>query len=188
MVPRNALALASLLFILIGCGPRGDEQAPAEPQAAADATNAESAESADSADSVFDRALDDMTRAFFYHSPELATKFGVSELVVPRTAHRLMSRSIQGETGRREELGAALERMQAIDPEDLTGDRPRTYAIVTTLMAGALAPAAVAEYGTTIDGYGFWYLPYTINQLSGPTVDIPNFLNNQQPLIKTVGT
>jgi uncharacterized protein (DUF885 family) len=106
----------------------------------------------------------------------------VSELVVPRTAHRLMSRSIQGETGRREELGAALERMQAIDPEDLTGDRPRTYAIVTTLMAGALAPAAVAEYGTTIDGYGFWYLPYTINQLSGPTVDIPNFLNNQQPV------
>ncbi len=176
MVPRNALALASLLFILIGCGPRGDEQAPAEPQGAADATNAESA------DSVFDRALDDMTRAFFYHSPELATKFGVSELVVPRTAHRLMSRSIQGETGRREELGAALERMQAIDPEDLTGDRPRTYAIVTTLMAGALAPAAVAEYGTTIDGYGFWYLPYTINQLSGPTVDIPNFLNNQQPV------
>jgi uncharacterized protein (DUF885 family) len=49
-------------------------------------------------------------------------------------------------------------------------------------MAGALAPARVAEYGTTIDGFGFWYLPYTINQISGPTVDIPNFLNSKQPV------
>ncbi len=173
---RNALALTSLLFLLIGCGPRGEEQAPAETQATA------TRETTESADSAFDRALDDMTRAFFYHHPELATEFGVSELDVPRTAHRLMSRSPLGETGRREELGAALERMQMIDPNDLTGDRPRTHSIVTTLMAGALAPADVAEYGTTIDGFGFWYLPYTINQLSGPTVDIPNFLNNQQPV------
>ncbi len=173
---RNALALTSLLVVSIGCGPRGEEQLPAEPRAAADAGIEESA------DSRFDRALDDMTRAFFFHHPELATKFGVSELAVPRTAHRLMSRSIPGETGRREELGAALDRMQAIDPEELTGGRSRTHAIVTTLMSGALAPAEVAEYGTTIDGFGFWYLPYTINQLSGPTVDIPNFLNNQQPV------
>jgi uncharacterized protein (DUF885 family) len=173
---RNALALTSLLLVVGGCGPRGDEQAPVPVQPAADTPAAESA------DSAFDRVLDDMTRAFFYHHPELATKFGVSELVVPRTAHRLMSRSINGETGRREELGAALERMQAIDPADLSGDRPRTHAIVVTLMAGALAPAEVVEYGTTIDGFGFWYLPYTINQLSGPTVDIPNFLNNQQPV------
>ena len=173
---RIALALTSLLFLLIGCGPRGDEQAPTAPHAAADKTVAESA------DSAFDRALDDMTRAFFYHHPELATTYGVSELVVPRTAHRLMSRSPLGETGRREELGAALERMQAIDPAGLTGDRPRTHAVVTTLLDGALAPARVADYGTTIDGFGFWYLPYPINQISGPTVDIPNFLNSKQPV------
>jgi uncharacterized protein (DUF885 family) len=173
---RIALALTSLLFLLIGCGPRGDEQTPTAPHAAVDKRVAESA------DSAFDRALDDMTRAFFYHHPELATTYGVSELVVPRTAHRLMSRSPLGETGRREELGAALERMQAIDPSGLTGDRPRTHAVVTTLLDGALAPARVADYGTTIDGFGFWYLPYPINQISGPTVDIPNFLNSKQPV------
>ena len=59
-----------------------------------------------------------MTRAFFYHSPEAATRYGVSELIVPRTAHRLMSRSIEGEIGRREEIMAALDRLQAIDPAD----------------------------------------------------------------------
>ena len=80
---RNALALTSLVVLLIGCGPRGDDPLPAESRAATDVGTEESA------DSRFDRALDDMTRAFFYHNPEQATTYGVSEGVVPRTAHRL---------------------------------------------------------------------------------------------------
>ena len=94
---RTALVVTGLLFVLSGCGPRSTEQAPEAP-------SPEPTAGAESADSAFDRALDDMTRAFFYHHPELATTYGVSELVVPRTAHRLMSRSPAGETGRREEL------------------------------------------------------------------------------------
>lgn len=173
---RTLLALTGLLFLVTGCGPGDDAQAPVAEAPAAPPSLEESA------DSAFDRALDDMTRAFFYHNPEQATIYGVSEIVVPRTAHRLKSRSPLGETGRREELAAALARMQAIDPAELTGDRPRTHAVATTLMQGALAPAAVVDYGTTIDGFGFYFLPYTINQNSGPTVDIPNFLNSKQPV------
>jgi uncharacterized protein (DUF885 family) len=173
---RNALALTGFAILLAGCGPRGEEPAPAQPGTTTEVAIEESA------DSRFDRALDDMTRAFFYHNPEQATTYGVSELVVPRTAHRLKSRSPLGETGRREELRAALERMQAIDPANLTAGRPRTHAVVTTLMEGALAPAAVVDYGTTVDGFGFYFLPYTINQNSGPTVDIPNFLSSKQPV------
>ena len=163
-----------LLLLLTACGPSG-EPAPT----AADSADSTTQEHPDDA---FDRALDDMTRAFFYHSPEAATRYGVSELVVPRTAHRLMSRSIEGEVGRREEIMAALERMQAIDTTELTGNRPRVHAVVGNLIEGAMAPARVVDFGTTIDGFGFWYLPYTINQLSGPTVEIPNFLNTQQPV------
>ena len=143
---KTLLALTGSLFLLIGCGPGNDAQAPVA-QALAERARLD-----ESADSAFDRALDDMTRAFFYHNPEQATIYGVSELVVPRTAHRLKSRSPMGETGRREELVAALERMKAIDPAGLTGDRPRTHAVVATLMQGALAPAAVVDYGTTVDG------------------------------------
>ena len=175
-MPRRLLVLTSFLFVLSGCGPAGDGQTPVAAEPAASAAVAESA------DSAFDRALDDMTRAFFYHNPEQATIYGVSELVVPRTAHRIKSRSPLGETARREELNAALERMLALDTSELTGNRPRTHAVVTTLMGGALAPAAVADFGTTVDGFGFYFLPYTINQNSGPTVDIPNFLNSKQPV------
>jgi uncharacterized protein (DUF885 family) len=176
MMPKTSLVLTGMLFLLIGCGPGNDAQAPVAQ------APAEGAQPEESADSAFDRALDDMTRAFFYHNPEQATIHGVSELVVPRTARRLKNRSPLGETGRREELAAALERMQAIDPAGLTGDRPQTHAVVATLMQGALAPAAVVDYGTTVDGFGFYFLPYTINQNSGPTVDIPNFLISKQPV------
>ena len=171
---RFATLVASLLFVLSACGPGGE--VPVTPPAADQAVQTESP------DDAFDRALDDLTRAFFYHSPELATKFGVSETLVPRTAHRLMNRSLQGETGRREEIGAALDRLKAMDSTSLSGNRPRVHASVTTLIEGALGPANVVDFGTTIDGFGFWFLPYTINQLSGPTVSIPNFLNNQQPV------
>lgn len=171
---RIATLVVSLMFVLTACGPRGEP--PAEPQASNQLNQAEAP------DDAFDRAFDDLTRAFFYHRPELATTYGVSEVVVPRTAHRLMSRSLHGETARREEIAAALDRLKAMDPATLSGNRPRLHATVTTLMEGALAPVQVVDFGTTIDGFGFWYLPYTINQLSGPTVAIPNFLNNQQPV------
>ena len=171
---RIATLVVSLTFVLTACGP-GDK-VPTETKTPSQATTAESP------DDAFDRAFDDLTRAFFYHHPELATTYGVSELVVPRTAHRLMSRSLHGETARREEIAAAHDRLKAMDPETLSGNRPRLHATVTTLMEGALAPVQVVDFGTTIDGFGFWYLPYTINQLSGPTVAIPNFLNNQQPV------
>ena len=171
---RTATFVASLLFVLTACGQSGE--APVTPQATEQTAQTESP------DDAFDRALDDLTRAFFYHNPELATTYGVPEVVVPRTAHRLMSRSLEGEAARRDEVGGTLARVKAIDPASLSGNRPRVHATLTTLMEGALGPVQVVDFGTVIDGFGFWYLPYTINQLSGPTVSIPNFLNNQQPV------
>ena len=175
MRPTTAVfALLSLLLAACGAGDRAESRVESPPAAATD--------TAESPDEAFDRALDDLTRAYFYHGPEMATKLGISELEVPRTAHRLMDRSPAGEAARRDEIRGTLERVRAIDPAALSGNRPRVHATVTTLMEGALAPALVADFGTTFDGWGIWYLPYPINQLSGPTVDIPNFLNTEQPV------
>ena len=60
---RIATLVASLLFVLTACGPRGEP--PTESQAPVQATATESP------DDAFDRALDDLTRAFFFHNPEL---------------------------------------------------------------------------------------------------------------------
>ena len=48
MMTRTALVLTGLLFVLTACGPRSDEPAPVEAQAAADAPAAESADSQES--------------------------------------------------------------------------------------------------------------------------------------------
>jgi uncharacterized protein (DUF885 family) len=93
-----------------------------------------------------------------------------------------MDRSVEGNTARSEALEAALAKLQEIDAASLTPDRQRTYAVVSTLFDGMLGPSRVVDYGTTAGAWTLWYLPYPIVQNSGPTVDIPNFLNSQQPV------
>jgi uncharacterized protein (DUF885 family) len=161
-------ALVGVLVLLTACGPK--EEAVTQ---IADAR---------SANEHFDAAVQQMTTAFFYHVPEAATQLGVSEDVVPGTADRMMDRSVDGNASRNHALEAALAELNSIDAESLTPDRRRTHAVLTTLFEGALAPSRVVDYGTTAGAWTLWFLPYSIVQNSGPTVDIPNFLNSQQPV------
>lgn len=161
-------AIVGALALLTACGP--EEHATS------------SVADAPPANEQFDTAVYEMTTAYFYHVPEAATQLGVSEDVVPGTADRMMDRSVDGNAARNGALEAALTALNAIDAELLSTDRRRTHAVLTTLFDGALAPSRVVDYGTTAGAWTLWYLPYSIVQNSGPTVDIPNFLNSQQPV------
>ncbi len=161
-------AIVGALALLTACGPEEDA--------------AVSVADAPPANEAFDTAVDEMTAAYFYHVPEAATQLGVSEDVVPGTADRMMDRSVDGNAARNGALEAALTALNAIDAELLSPDRRRTHAVLTTLFDGALAPSRVVDYGTTAGAWTLWFLPYPIVQNSGPTVDIPNFLNSQQPV------
>jgi len=79
-------------------------------------------------------------------------------------------------------LEEVLAQLKSIDSEALGPDRRRTHAVLTTLFEGALSPSRVVDYGTTAGAWTMWFIPYAIVQNSGPTVDIPNFLNSQQPV------
>jgi len=154
-------AIVAALVLLMGCGPAEDVRQPNE---------------------LFDEAVQEMTVAFFHHVPEAATQLGLSEDIVPGTGRRMMDRSVDGNTARNQALEAALARLQSIDSESLSTDRQRTHAVLTTLFDGFLSPSRVVDYGTTSGAWTVWYIPYSIVQNSGPTVDIPNFLNSQQPV------
>ena len=130
----------------------------------------------------FDAAVQEMTIAFFAHVPEAATQVSLPESLVPGTSRRMMDRSVEGEAARTEALEAALQKLQAIDVTALDPDRQRTHAMLTMLFDGMLSPSRVVDYGTTAGAWTVWYMPFVINQNSGPTVDIPNFLNSQQPV------
>jgi len=140
------------------------------------------AEIAQSPNELFDTAVKAMTTAYFSHVPEVATQLGVPEDLVHGTGKRLMDRSIDGNASRVRDLEAALAQLNALDVASLTSDRRRNHAVITTLFAGALGPSRQVDYGTTTGAWGLWYLPYAIVQNSGPTVDIPNFLNSHQPV------
>jgi len=140
------------------------------------------AEIAQSPNELFDTAVEAMTTAYFSHVPEVATQLGVPEDLVHGTGKRLMDRSIDGNASRVRDLEAALAQLNALDVASLTSDRRRNHAVITTLFAGALGPSRQVDYGTTTGAWGLWYLPYAIVQNSGPTVDIPNFLNSHQPV------
>ena len=165
----NPVALVGALFLVIAaCGPT-DETLP-------------SAEEIQQPNELFDAAVEQMSTAYFSHVPEAATQLGVSEELVPGTGDRMMDRSISGNEARNQAFEAALAGLTSIDAESLSPDRQRTHAVLTILFEGALSPSRVVDYGTTAAAWTMWYMPYSIAQNSGPTVDIPNFLNSQQPV------
>jgi len=158
-------AVAGALLLLTACGSGDDVADMAQPP-----------------NERFDAAVENMAMTFFSHVPEAATQLGVGSDDVPGGAERMMDRSIAGNTARNEQLEAALAELNAIDVETLSHDRQRTHAVVSTLFEGSLAPSRVVDYGTTMGAWTVWYMPYVFAQNSGPTVDIPNFLNSLQPV------
>ena len=154
-------ALVGALVLLMGCEPAEVVLQPNE---------------------LFDAAVQEMTTAYFSHVPEAATQLGLSEDIVPGTGHRMMDRSVEGNAARNQALEAALASLQSVNSESLSTDRQRTHAVLTTLFDGLLSPSRVVDYGTTSGAWTVWFIPYPIVQNSGPTVDIPNFLNTQQPV------
>ena len=161
-------AIVGAIALLAACGSKEDAVTPV-----ADGL---------SANDQLDAAVQEMTTAYFYHVPEAATQLGIAEDVVAGTADRLMDRSVDGNVARNRALETALIQFESIDAESLSPDRRRTHAVLTTLFEGALAPSRVVDYGTTAGAWTLWFLPYSIVQNSGPTVDIPNFLNSQKPV------
>jgi uncharacterized protein (DUF885 family) len=157
----RSVALACTVLLIMACGQEG--QAPA-------------------ADESFDAAVEQMAQAYFTHVPEAATQLGIPEDQVAGTSTRMMDRSVEGNRARNEALETAVAKLQEIDATELTPDRQRTHAVLTTLFNGMLGPSRAVHYGTTAGAWTLWYLPYPIVQNSGPTVDIPNFLSSLQPV------
>lgn len=161
-------AIIGAIVLLTACGSKDEATTPAT--------------EVRSTDAAFDAAVQSMTLAYFSHVPEAATQLGIAEQVVPGTSDRMMDRSVDGNAARNRALEAALAALNSVDEEALSPDKRRTHAVLTTLFDGALAPSRVVDYGTTAGAWTLWYIPYSIVQNSGPTVDIPNFLSSQQPV------
>ncbi len=112
--------------------------------------------------------------------PELSSSVSVSvEQAGGPYAHRLVDFSPAAEQNRRALFARFLSELEAVDEESLD-----TNAKVTLDVARSIYGSMVASFDI---GYGrqypFWYYghtPYVVNQISGPHIDIPNLMANQQ--------
>ena len=171
MRPRPMLS-ASLAVALAACaGPASVATAPVVP--------AESAHADAAAVAGFDAAVDALAKGYFRAVPEGATYNGASDALASGAGARLNDRSLAGEASRTAGLESLLADLKATPASALDDDRRRVQATLVTVLDGALAPSRVVDYGVSFGTYGLWFLPYSINQISGPTLDVPNLLGAQ---------
>lgn len=170
-------SLAVLSLALTACGGPAQEAPDSASVPAPDGLDSPSG------DATFDAAIATLSTAYFSQLPESATYSGAPAELASGAGGRLADRSPDAERARKDEMERLLAGLTAVPAETLGADRRRVQASLATLLDGALAPARVVEYGSSFSTYGVWYLPYSINQLSGPVVDIPKLLEAQHTVV-----
>lgn len=174
-MPKNPI-LPALALLLAACAPQAPETVTAPGSAASTTSNATASHA------ELDKAIEQLTRTYFQHVPEAATYSGAPADLAPSANARLNDRSAAGISARNQALEAELASLKAVPADGLTPEQRRIRETLIVLFEGALAPSRAAGYGSSFDEYGVWYLPYVINQNSGPTVSIPNQMAAQQPV------
>lgn len=170
---RSLPLLAFVGLALAACaGPAPIASEPATDRAAARADAALAA-------AKFDAAVDALSQGYFRLVPESATYNGAPELLAPGAGERLNDRSPQAEKSRTAELETLLAALKATPSDALDPHRQRVQATLVTVLDGALGPSRLVDYGISFGAYGLWFLPYSMNQISGPTLDVPNLLGSQ---------
>lgn len=171
---RRLALIATTAALLCGCG-QADQTASSPTVPAAPVANPATLATAE-----FDAAVDQLSSSYFQHVPEAATYNGAPDALAPNANARLNDRSVAGVQARVAAVEAGLTELKATSPVDLDDEQRRIRATLIALYDAAMGPSRVADYGSSLDTYGVWYLPYVITQNSGPTVDIPNLMEAQQ--------
>ena len=176
-MPRSLSLLALSSLVLAACaGP-----APVVPDLAdrAEPARADAHDATAAADSRFDAAVDALSKGYFRLLPESSTYHGAPEALAPGAGGRLDDRSPDADRTRAAEFEALLAGLRAMPADTLGEGRRRVQASLVTVLDGALGPSRLVDYGASFSTYGLWYVPYSINQLSGPTLSIPNLMGSQ---------
>jgi len=132
------------------------------------------------ASAAFDAAVEQLTLSYFAHVPEAATYNGTPKNLAPGANAKLNDRSVAGVQARVAAVEAGLAQLKATNSDGLDDEQRRVRATLIALYDAAIGPSRVVDYGSSLDTYGVWFLPYVITQNSGPTVDIPNLMEAQQ--------
>jgi uncharacterized protein (DUF885 family) len=176
MIERCVLALA-VSFVLVACE-REEESGSARPPPA-EATPP-SVGQVLPAREVIDAAVDEYTRTFINQQSALATSLGLSEEEYGNYNQRLPDYSPKGTQTLREDMRAAAEKLAALADPSLSEETQRHLQVNEVL----------ARYFAGLEGFSAGYvdtwgghLPYVLNQIVGPLIDLPNVLQDQHDVL-----
>ncbi|NOU52187.1 DUF885 domain-containing protein [Pseudoalteromonas sp. JBTF-M23] len=165
---KASLVSLAVLFALAGCS--SESNSP-------NSTSGSSTEVSASASSAsVDDVVDQYTQTFITHQPALATSLKLSPEQYGDYADRLPNYSLAGMQALQIDMNKAAEQLKSLQTGQLSDDE-LLHVKVNEVLARYYAGHSQFSAGY-IDTWG-GHLPYIINQLSGPLVDIPNVLKDQ---------
>jgi uncharacterized protein (DUF885 family) len=109
--------------------------------------------------------------------PELRTSLGLDKGANADAKRRLQDRSAQGLLSDQGKQRDAYARLRAIDRKALSGAAAVDYDTLDFLYSTTVGAYDKFEYGTFS-----WPEPYTVSQLGGTYISIPDFLHNQHSI------
>ncbi|WP_194868202.1 DUF885 domain-containing protein [Pseudoalteromonas sp. PPB1] len=161
----NALTLA-VAIALSGCAQDSRvNQTDAAPSTAASLSRTD-----------IDKQVNAYTQTFINHQPALATSLKLPAEQYGSYADRLPDYSASGMQALQIDMNNAAEKLKQLQSHKMSED-DRLHLRVNEVLARYYAGDAQFS-GGYIDTWG-GHLPYIVNQLSGPLVDIPNLLKDQ---------
>ena len=128
-----------------------------------------------------DSIVNAYTKNFINHQPALATSLKLDSAKFGQYANRLPNYSLAGMQALQIDMYTAAEKLNTLQSKKLS-EEDRLHVEVNEVIARFYAGDKQFR-GGYIDTWG-GHLPYVINQISGPLIDIPNILKDQH----SVGT
>ncbi|WP_258405981.1 DUF885 domain-containing protein [Shewanella acanthi] len=162
-------------LLVTGCSDPSESQNQAQTQQATGQTE----QGATQAASLKEQLLP-LTQRYFALRPEIATYYGVAEADAGKDIlSKLTDYSPSGENRRRKAFRALLKDINAIDASKLTPSEQISLNAIKSEMAGALLPGDAVAYGTMLGEYGSWFLPYSVNHLTGLHTEFPGYMEDK---------
>ncbi|CAH9053633.1 hypothetical protein PSECIP111854_01208 [Pseudoalteromonas sp. CIP111854] len=166
---KASLVSLAVLFALAGCSSESNTSNGVAKKTAAEVSSIASTASVDD-------VVEQYTQTFVTHQPALATSLKLSPEQYGEYAARLPNYSLAGMQALQIDMNKAAEQLKALQNSQLSDDE-LLHVKVNEVLARYYAGHSQFSAGY-VDTWG-GHLPYIINQLSGPLVDIPNVLKDQ---------
>lgn len=177
MIKRLLIPLT--LSALVGACSSSDERGVMSTQASS-VNQAKNALSSQAKKAQLQTLVEQYTKQFLHHEPLLSTAIGVPESLAGEGYNtRFPDFSPMGMRALQDDMNTAALAVAKVNNQGFSQDEKRHQQIVADILGYY---AGFSEFhGGYIDTWA-GHLPYIINQLSGPLIDVPKVMQVQQPV------